>query len=285
MRPSHVFDPATARFESSFRTLAVDWRGHGGSKPAEGDFGYADLVEDAISVIDDSGAGAVVPIAAAHAGWVAIELRRRLGAERVRRLVFLDWMVLGAPAPFLEALAGMAAPATTRAVVEQISTMWLADLDLRALSAYVASMTDQPDVMWARAAREIAGAFERSGSPLEAVAALDPPPATLHLYAQPADPGFLDAQRGYADAHPWFEVGHLDAASHHPVLEVPEVVAGHVKRFVRRSSNRPQGRPAQGSNTAASLAVLLNDDLQPRLGGFSRSWPSRRCGRSPRARR
>ena len=84
------------------------------------------------------------------------------------------------------------------------------------------------------AAREIAGAFERSGSPLEAVAALDPPPATLHLYAQPADPGFLDAQRGDADAHPWFEVEHLAAGSHFPELEVPEVVAGHLERFVGR---------------------------------------------------
>ena len=78
--------------------------------------------------------------------------------------------------------------------------------------------------MWARVAREIAGAFERFGSPLEAVAALDTPLATLHLYAQPADPGFLDAQRGYADAHPWFEVEHLDAASHFQVLEVPDAV-------------------------------------------------------------
>ena len=60
----------------------------------------------------------------------------------------------------------MAAPATTRAVVAQISTMWRADLDLPALSAFVTSMTDQPDEMWARAARKIAGAFERSGSPL-----------------------------------------------------------------------------------------------------------------------
>jgi pimeloyl-ACP methyl ester carboxylesterase len=214
--PRTLFDPAAALLESSFRTLAVDWRGHGDSESPVGDFGFSDLVEDAVAVIDDSEADEVVPVAAAHAGWVAIELRRRLGAERVQHLVFLDWMVLGAPPPFLEALAGMAAPATTRMVVDQVSTMWLADLDLPALSAYVASMTAQPDDM------------------LEAVAALDTPPATLHLYAQPADPEFLDAQRGYAEAHPWFEVEHLDAASHFPVLEVPDAVAAHVRRFVGR---------------------------------------------------
>lgn len=79
-------------------------------------------------------------------------------------------------------------------------------------------------------APELAGGLRT----LEAVAALDPPPATLHLYAQPTDPGFLDAQRGYAEAHPLFEVEHLDAASHFPVLEVPDAVAAHVKRFVGR---------------------------------------------------
>lgn len=51
--PRTLFDPATARLESSFRTLAVDWRGHGDSKSAAGDFGFADLVEDAIAVCAD----------------------------------------------------------------------------------------------------------------------------------------------------------------------------------------------------------------------------------------
>ena len=49
--PHTLFDPATARVESSFRTLAVDWRGHGGSKPVVGDFGFADQVEDAQSTL------------------------------------------------------------------------------------------------------------------------------------------------------------------------------------------------------------------------------------------
>ena len=232
--PRTVFEALMARLDTSFRTLAVDWRGHGGSDPAEGDFGMADLVEDAISVIDSSGARAVVPVAAAHAGWVAIELRRHLGPERVPRLVFLDWMVLGPPPQFLDALGLMAAPATTRAVVDQITAMWVAGLDLPALSDYVASMAAFPDEMWARAAREIAAAFESSGAPLEVLATLDPPPPTLHLYAQPPDPAYLDAQRGIAGNRPWFEVDRLDGKSHFPTLELPDAVAGHLEKFVVR---------------------------------------------------
>lgn len=232
--PRTVFEPVMARLDPSFRTLAVDWRGHGASAPAEGDFGLADLVEDALGVIDSSGAQAVVPVTAAHAGWVAIELRRRLGSERVPRLVFLDWMVLGAPPQFLDALALMAAPQTTRAVVDQITAMWVAGLDLPALSDYVALMAAFPDDMWARAAREIAAAFESSAAPLEVLAALDPPPPTLHLYAQPPDPAYLDAQRAIAGNHPWFEVERLDGKSHFPTLEVPDAVADNVGKFIVR---------------------------------------------------
>src|SRR5688572_24159645 len=109
--PKALFEPLMARLDTSFRTLAVDWRGHGDSAPADGDFGFAELTDDALAVIEDSRADVVVPVAASHAGWVAIELRRRLTAQRVPRLALLDWMVLGAPAPFRNALDSMMAPA------------------------------------------------------------------------------------------------------------------------------------------------------------------------------
>ena len=230
--PRTVFEPLTDRLHESARTLAVDWRGHGDSKPADGDFGTAELVEDALAVIEDAGVAAVIPVTAAHAGWVGIELRKRLGAERVPRLVFLDWMVLGAPAPFRDALKGMAAPETTRAVVDQVTAMWVGDLQIPALTDYVALMATFPDEMWARAAREISVEFATNGVPLEAVAALDPPPPTLHLYAQPADPAFLDAQQNYASEHSWFEVEHLDAQSHFPMFELPDVIADRLRSQV-----------------------------------------------------
>jgi pimeloyl-ACP methyl ester carboxylesterase len=230
--PRTLFGPLADRLADRCRTLAVDWRGHGRSAPAAGDFGFPELVDDAMEVIDDAGAQQVVPVAAAHAGWAAIELRRRLGPGRVPRIVLLDWMVLGAPPPFLEALEAMMSPPSTRSVVEQITAMWVADLDIAELSAYVASRAAVEDDMWARGARAIAAEFDIHGSPVAAIAALDAPPATLHLYAQPADPAYLDAQREYAGAHEWFHVEHLDARSHFPVFEVPDVIAHRIGAFV-----------------------------------------------------
>lgn len=230
--PRTLFEPLADRLHPSHRTMAVDWRGHGDSRPAEGDFGTADLVADAVAVIDASRATSVVPVAVAHAGWVAFELRRRLGPARIPRIVCIDWMVLGAPAAFRDALTAMASPRTTRDVVDEITAMWVAGLDLPALSDYVASMAACPDDMWARGARAIAAAYDRCAVPLDAVAELDPPPPTLHLYAQPADPAYLDAQRRYADDHPWFEVERLDAASHFPMFEVPDTIAGYLETFI-----------------------------------------------------
>src|SRR5438067_13606462 len=86
--------------------------------------------------------------------------------------------------------------------------------------------------MWARAGREILAAYTRAGSPLKALAELSPPVPTLHLYSQPADPGYLAAQEAFAAEHPWFHVRRLPARSHFPMLEVPEMVATEIEQFV-----------------------------------------------------
>lgn len=64
------------------RALALDWRGHGGSERLASDYTTGDLVDDAIAVIEASGTETVVPVGLSHGGWVAVELRRRLGAAR-----------------------------------------------------------------------------------------------------------------------------------------------------------------------------------------------------------
>ena len=231
--PRTLFNPLREQFDPGIRCLSVDWRGHGESSPSDADFGTRDLVDDAVDVITHAGAKAVTPVAVSHAGWVAVELRRRLGENRVPGLVCVDWMVTGAPAPFLDALSAMATDGQTRQVVEGVTEMWLAGLDIPELTEYVMTMRQTDDDMWARAAREIRAAFEANPTPLEAIAALEPPPRTLHLYAQPADESLLRAQEAFAAANPWFEVERLDAQSHFPMFEVPKAMAERIDNFVR----------------------------------------------------
>lgn len=226
-----VFDPLAPRCAGQRRTLVLDWRGHGESERTREDFGFSDLADDALAVIEASQAEQVVPVALSHAGWVAIELRRRLG-DRIPKLVLLDWIVLEAPLPFLGALQSLRDPAQWQQTREQLFAMWLQGLDIPELAHYVRDdMGSYPFEMWARAGREIGAAYAKAGSPLQALANLDPPVSVLHLYAQPDDPGYLAAQQSFADRHPWFQVSKLEARSHFPMYEVPEEMAIAIERF------------------------------------------------------
>jgi pimeloyl-ACP methyl ester carboxylesterase len=210
----------------------MDWRGHGESSSSKDDFGNSELVDDALAVIAASGAQRIIPVSTAHAGWVAIELRRRLG-DRVPKIVLVDWIVMDPPPPFLGALSAMQDPAKALGVRDQLFAMWTDGVEHNGVLRYVReNMGSYPAGMWSRAGREIAAAYAREGSPLKALAALTQPPQVLHLYAQPADPAYLAAQESFAAENPWFSVRRLDARSHFPTIEVPEQIQEPIERFI-----------------------------------------------------
>ncbi len=227
-----MFTYLAPQSSTSRRTLALDWRGHGQSGVAPADFGECDLVNDALAVIEASGAESIIPVATAHSGWVALELHRRLGS-RIPKLVLLDWIILEAPAPFMGALQAFQDPAQWEPAREQLFSLWLEGVDHPEVIRFVREeMGVYGFTMWARAGREILAAYTQAGSPLKALGELSPPASTLHLYSQPADPGYLAAQEAFAAEHPWFHVRRLSARSHFPMLEVPEVMAAEIEHFV-----------------------------------------------------
>jgi pimeloyl-ACP methyl ester carboxylesterase len=230
-----VFDPLLPTLAARRRVLSVDLPDHGGSAAVEGDFGYGEVVDSVVATLDAAGIQRFVPVALSHAGWAAGELRRRLGPERVPGLVLLDWMVLGTPPGFADALAGLQDERAWEQVRAGLFAMWTTGLDDPQLLAYVASMGRYGFGHWSRAGREIAAAFATEGSPLAALERFEERGAacpTLHVYAQPADDAVLAAQQAYAGQHPWFQVQRLDARSHFPMFEVPDELAAAVEGFV-----------------------------------------------------
>lgn len=214
------------------RTLALDWRGHGQSQSPPGDFSGDGLVQDALAVIEASHAQHIVPVALSHAGWIAIELRRKL-ADRVLRLVLLDWIILDPPPPFLDVLNALQDAARWEQARDQLFSIWTEGVNNTEIISFVqADMGSYSFAMWARAGREISSAYARAGSPVQALSKLNPPVPVLHLYAQPEDPGYLAAQQAFANAHPWFNVRKLEARSHFPMFEVPEEIAEAIERFL-----------------------------------------------------
>lgn len=230
-----LFAPLMPLLARNDRVLALDWRAHGGSGAAPGDFDSAALLDDALSVIQASGARQIIPVAQAHAGWVAIELAKRLEG-RVKGLVFLSWLVLEPPPPFKAALAELQDPARWEAGREKLLSMWLAGAPPAVASQVRKEMLSHGAAMWARAAREIGRSFEAAGSPLRALAGLASPPRTLHLYAQPRVPEFLAAQEQFSREHAWFSVKRLDGATHFPSLETPADCAAAITAWRAKST-------------------------------------------------
>src|SRR5258706_1762235 len=157
---SAAFDDFGKRLGTKRRVLTLDWRGHGRSDTPQGDYDFAALVRDARAVIEASGARQLVPIATAHAGWVAIELRRALGADRIPKLVLIDWLVTPPPAPLLAALGALQRPADWEAARDKLFAMWLDGVDHPAVARFVRpGMGAYGHELWARSARAIRACY------------------------------------------------------------------------------------------------------------------------------
>lgn len=232
-----TFGRVTHALGRSNRVIALDWRGHGKSAAAGGEFGHAELVEDALAVIRTTGVGTVIPVAVSHAGWVALELRRRLG-ERVVRLVLLDWIVATPPKAFREMLTALQDRKHWLATREALFRLWIADCRVPHVVRHIREeMGSYGFEMWSRAARAVEAAYG-DGTPLEALARLSPPCPTLHLYSQPRDAALLAQQQDFARANKWFSVRRLDTRSHFPALEEPEAVIQEILAFASAGPKR-----------------------------------------------
>ena len=228
-----IFQDLLSRCSHHRRALSLDWRGHGESGPAGGEFGEEQLIEDALSVIAASRASRVVPVSLAHAGWVAIKLRQRLGA-RIPKLVHLDWLMLDPPAAFLQSLNGMQSTESWSQTINLTFDLWLHGVENPKLTRFVREeMGAYGFEMWSRAAREIKAAYTKAGNPLKALLGLSPAVPVLHLYAQPQALEYFTAQRIFAETHSWFYVEKLKAQSHLSLFEVPEEICTAIEQFVR----------------------------------------------------
>jgi pimeloyl-ACP methyl ester carboxylesterase len=212
------------------RVLSFDWRGHGGSDAAPDDFGVEEMVEDAVAVIEASGVETVVPCAASHSGWVAIELRRRLG-ERVPKLFHADWMLVEPSARYMDVIRQLDSDEWPEAR-DTLFRIWSAGVDTPEIRRVLGVMEGHGEEMWRRSGREIAAAYAREGSPLEAFAGLAPPVPVLHAYGQPQDPDYLELQRRFAGHHEWFAVLKLDATTHFAMIDTAPELADALESFV-----------------------------------------------------
>jgi pimeloyl-ACP methyl ester carboxylesterase len=212
------------------RVLRLDWRGHGDSDPARGDFGVEEMVEDALAVVDAAGLDAFVPVSASHSGWVAIELRRRLG-ERVPRIVHMDWLLVEPSERYLDVIRMLQGERWPEAR-DILYGIWRSGVDDPGVEAVLATMSEHGADMWMRSGRRIEAAFAENGCPFAALERLDPPVPVLHLYGQPTDDEYLARQQAFAAEHPWFQVRRLPARTHFAMTETPRECVAAIEDFL-----------------------------------------------------
>lgn len=213
------------------RVLSTEWRGHGSSDPAHGDFGLEEMIDDVLAVADAAGVEQFVPCAASHSGFVAIELRRRF-PERVPMLVHVDWYVIPPPPPYRAVLEMLTSAEDWPRARDKLLEIWRAGVETPEIDAALDVMKQHGADMWMRSGREIMAGYDRVDSPAKAWAVLDPPVPVLHAFGQPGDPAFLAAQRAFAEQHPWFTVRKLPGVTHFAMIETPEQVTAAIDAFV-----------------------------------------------------
>lgn len=227
------FADLPSQLADKHQILTLDWRGHGASEKPEKDFGAAQLVEDILAVIEASGAETVVPVTLSHSGWAAIEVARRLGPTRVPKIVHLDWVVLPAPPMYMDLVHALASPEGWESARDTLFSIWLEGVDNKEVISFVRDEMGSVDgEMWMRSGREIGACIEAGGYPLQALAQLSPNIPALHIYAQPPDEGYYEAQVQFGQANPWFQVHRLAAHSHFPTFELADEIATTIKNFV-----------------------------------------------------
>ena len=219
-----VYAPFARLARQHFRVLRFDWRAHGESTNPQEDFGAAELLDDALAVLDSAGAGRVTVLAIAHACWVAVELCRRHPA-RVGGLVFMDWVFTDPAAEFARAVAAFSDPAEWEQARAGLFDLWLAGTDDPVMVDHIrGDLARLGFDMWRRAGREILAAYQAHGSPIRMLAADPPGVPSAHIYALNRDDAYLTAQQEFASQQPWFSVHRLGSRTHLPVLEVPDEV-------------------------------------------------------------
>lgn len=217
------------------RVVNFEWRGHGDSAQADGDFGTTEMVQDALEMIAATGLETVVPCSASHSGWVAIELRRRLG-ERVPAIAHLDWMVTEPSGPYMQLIGELQSETTWDGARNTLFEVWRGGMQSEEIDQALRVMRQQGAAMWIRSGREIEASYRSNRSPLEALSALDRPPRVMHMYGQPPAPEYLEAQQRFARQHEWFAVHRLEhVRTHFSMLEAPDEVAGAIEALVQEA--------------------------------------------------
>jgi len=228
-----LFKTLAPELARSHRVIRLDWRGHGLHRDHDGDFVTDDQASDVIAFLDRMKIDKVVPVSTSHGGWANMEVTDRLGSARVPRSVVIDWIQTTPNESFFSMIDHIQDRTNWENGRGDFFNYWIGDTENRDIIDHVnEEMAKYSFEMWARSGREIARAYRKWGNPMQRMAAMAEHRPITHIYSQPFEPEYAQAQLDFAAGHTWYKPNKLPGRTHFPTLEQPKVVAETIRAFV-----------------------------------------------------
>ncbi len=217
-----LFKHVAPELAKTNRVIQMDWRGHDPSRTYDGDFTTEDQASDVLALMEHLKLDVVVPVSTSHGGWANLEICNRAGAKRIPRSIVIDWIMVSPSEAFYSMIDDLQVRDNWEKGRKDFFQGWIVDTDNADVINHVNNEMASFDFeMWARSGREIAKAYRKWGSPMQRMAALEEIRPVSHVYSQPVDPQYTQAQLDFAASHPWFRPHKLVGKTHFPTLEQP----------------------------------------------------------------
>lgn len=217
------------------RVINFDWRGHGLHRGVPQDFTIAEQSDDLVAFLDALGVETVLPVSTSHGGWANIEVTDRLGPARIPQTVVIDWIQTRPVAAFFTALDEIQDRETWLKGRQDLFDYWIGVTTNRDVIEHVAvEMAGYDFDMWARSCREIAAAYARWGCPMDRMAAMKARRGVTHIFSQPFEEDYHQAQKDFAAQNDWYRPVKLPGETHFPTLEQPAAVAREIRAVLAR---------------------------------------------------
>lgn len=229
-----LFRTLAPELARTHRVIRLDWRGHGEHRAHDGDFTTSEQADDIVNFLDLMKIETLVPVSTSHGGWANIEVTDRLGKVRVPRSVVIDWIQTTPNEAFFAMIEHIQDRTNWENGRGDFFNYWIGDTDNEDIVNHVNNeMAGYSFDMWARSGREIARAYRKWGNPMQRMEALQEHRPITHIYSQPFEPEYAQAQVDFAAVHPWYQPCKLPGKTHFPTLEQPLVVAETIRAFLK----------------------------------------------------
>ncbi|MDH4985343.1 alpha/beta hydrolase [Aminobacter anthyllidis] len=228
-----LFKTLAPELAKTHRVIRLDWRGHGEYREHDGDFATDDQASDVVAFLDKMNIDKVVPVSTSHGGWANIEVTDRLGTARIPRSVVIDWIQTTPNEDFFRMIDHIQDRTNWENGRGDFFNYWIGDTENQDIVNHVNNeMAQYSFEMWARSGREIGKAYRKWGNPMQRMAALTEKRPITHIYSQPFEPEYAQAQLDFAAGNDWYQPNKLPGRTHFPTLEQPKVVADTIRAFV-----------------------------------------------------